>query len=50
MSDLANASGALPLPVIGRIADRSFIVDFRSLEDVAAFTRNLGHLRMDGGY
>jgi L-seryl-tRNA(Ser) seleniumtransferase len=49
ISVLASAFRALPVPVIGRIADQSFILDFRCLEDAAAFTRNLGHLNMDGG-
>lgn len=49
ISNLATAFRALPVPVIGRIADQSFILDLRCLEDVAAFTRNLGHFRMEGG-
>jgi L-seryl-tRNA(Ser) seleniumtransferase len=39
----------LPVPVIGRVADQSFILDFRCLEDAAAFASNLGHLNIDGG-
>ena len=47
ISVLAAAFRALPVPVIGRIADQSLILDFRCLEDAAAFTRNLGHFKMD---
>lgn len=42
----ARCRGRLP----GRIADQSFNLDFHCLENVAAFTRNLGHLRMEGGH
>jgi len=38
---LAGSFRRLPVPVIGRIADQALIFDLRSLEDEAAFVRNL---------
>lgn len=49
IADLASAFRALPMPVIGRIADQAFHLDFRCLEDAPAFSSNLGHLRPNGG-
>lgn len=46
---LAAAFRALPVPVIGRIADQAFILDLRCLEDETGFRRNLGQLRLEGG-
>src|SRR6202034_2309486 len=38
---LAAALRALPIPVIGRIADRALVLDLRCLEDEDAFITNL---------
>lgn len=38
---LAAAFRALPIPVIGRIADRALVLDLRCLEDEDAFIANL---------
>ncbi len=38
----------LPIPVIGRIADQSFILDLRCLEDEPGFVRNLALLALQG--
>ena len=38
---LSSGFRALPVPVIGRIEDQSFILDLRCLEDVAGFADNL---------
>ncbi|RYY92362.1 MAG: L-seryl-tRNA(Sec) selenium transferase, partial [Comamonadaceae bacterium] len=42
---LASALRALPLPVIGRIADDRLLLDLRCLEDSAAFVAQLPALR-----
>jgi|TARA_B110000444_G_C18832357_1_gene593965 L-seryl-tRNA(Ser) seleniumtransferase len=42
----AEAFRALPIPVIGRINDGAFIMDMRCLEDVSAFTSQLGELEL----
>jgi L-seryl-tRNA(Ser) seleniumtransferase len=42
--DLAAALRALPVPVIGRIAEGAVILDLRCLEDAAAFRANLAAL------
>ncbi|MFT3719767.1 L-seryl-tRNA(Sec) selenium transferase [Pseudorhodoferax sp.] len=42
---LAAALRALPLPVIGRIADDRLLLDLRCLEDPAPFTAQLGQLQ-----
>jgi L-seryl-tRNA(Ser) seleniumtransferase len=44
---LAAALRALPVPVIGRIANQALVLDLRCLEDEAGFTANLA--RLDGG-
>ncbi len=45
LDELARAFGALPLPVIGRIAEDRFILDLRCLEDAAAFVAQLDELQ-----
>ena len=40
----AAAFRNLPIPVIGRIQDGAFILDFRCLEDEAVFLNQLNHL------
>jgi L-seryl-tRNA(Ser) seleniumtransferase len=44
---LAAAFRTLHQPVIGRIENASLILDFRCLEDEAAFVRNLANLRLE---
>ena len=46
LAALAAAFRRLPVPVIGRIADKALIFDFRCLEDEGAFTKNLEHLQI----
>ncbi|TKT69100.1 L-seryl-tRNA(Sec) selenium transferase [Aquamicrobium sp. LC103] len=41
---LASALRALPIPVIGRIAEGTLVLDLRCLEDADAFASNLGGL------
>ena len=41
---LAEALRALPLPVIGRMADGRLLLDCRCLEDAAQFTSQIGLL------
>ena len=41
---LSNALRALPMPVIGRIADNALVLDLRCLEDSDAFLANLAKL------
>ncbi|MFO1219302.1 MAG: L-seryl-tRNA(Sec) selenium transferase [Burkholderiaceae bacterium] len=45
LDELAAALRALPLPVIGRIADDRLLLDLRCLEDAAPFTAQLPALR-----
>jgi len=45
LDELAVALRALPLPVIGRIADDRLLLDLRCLEDAPAFTAQLPLLR-----
>lgn len=45
LDDLAAALRALPLPVIGRIAEDRLLLDLRCLEDAAPFTAQLAQLR-----
>ncbi len=46
LSALAAAFRRLPVPIIGRIADRTLIFDLRCLEDERAFARNLERLQI----
>ena len=46
LAALAAAFRRLPVPVVGRIADKALIFDFRCLEDEAAFTQYLESLRL----
>jgi len=46
---LAAALRALPLPVVGRIADGALLLDLRCLENEAEFVAQLGQLRIRGG-
>jgi L-seryl-tRNA(Ser) seleniumtransferase len=48
LNTLADRLRALPVPVIGRIADNSLLLDLRCLEDEATFARQLGLLANDG--
>ena len=41
---LSNALRALPMPVVGRIADNALVLDLRCLEDGDAFLANLAKL------
>jgi L-seryl-tRNA(Ser) seleniumtransferase len=45
LDELAAAWRALPLPVIGRIADDRLLLDLRGLEDATPFARQLAALR-----
>jgi len=42
---IAASFRALPIPVIGRVQDDTFILDLRCLTDEHAFTAQLPHLR-----
>jgi L-seryl-tRNA(Ser) seleniumtransferase len=46
LNALAAALRALPVPVIGRIADNALILDLRTLEDEAAFVAQLPTLNV----
>jgi L-seryl-tRNA(Ser) seleniumtransferase len=46
LNALATALRALPVPVIGRIADNALILDLRTLEDEAAFVAQLPRLNV----
>ena len=46
LDQLATALRALPVPVIGRIADDRLILDCRCLEDSAHFTTQIPHLSL----
>ena len=46
---LADAFRRLPLPVIGRIADDTLLLDLRTLDDEAAFISQLGQLDVVAG-
>ncbi|MGX5732868.1 L-seryl-tRNA(Sec) selenium transferase [Bosea thiooxidans] len=49
VENLATAFRALPLPVIGRIAQGALIFDLRCLEDEAAFAGQLSLLKPEAG-
>ncbi|MGE3772951.1 MAG: L-seryl-tRNA(Sec) selenium transferase [Gammaproteobacteria bacterium] len=46
---LARAFRALPVPVVGRVADGALLFDLRCLDDEAGFVRQLERLRLRGG-
>ena len=46
---LAGALRALPIPVIGRVADGAMIFDLRCLEDEGGFSQNLAALAEPAG-
>ena len=46
LAHLADAFRRLPIPVIGRIADDTLILDVRTLDDEAAFAAQLGKLAL----
>ena len=43
---LSNAFRALPVPVIGRVKDKAFMLDLRCLDDEAAFIAQLSRLAL----
>ena len=45
---LARAFRALPVPVVGRVADGALLFDLRCLDDEATFVRQLARLRVKG--
>lgn len=45
---LSAAFRNLPRPVIGRVAERAFVLDLRCLEDEASFRQSLSSLRLGG--
>jgi L-seryl-tRNA(Ser) seleniumtransferase len=45
LDELATALRALPLPVVGRIAEDRLLLDLRGLEDSASFTAQLPALQ-----
>jgi L-seryl-tRNA(Ser) seleniumtransferase len=47
LNTLAERLRALPVPVIGRIADNSLLLDLRCLEDEATFAQQIGLLTTD---
>jgi len=49
LTALAAAFRRLPIPVIGRIEDQTFVLDLRCLEDDAGFVRNLSRLKLAEG-
>jgi L-seryl-tRNA(Ser) seleniumtransferase len=50
LEKLATALRALPVPVIGRIADGAVVLDLRCLEDEAGFAANLEALSAGGAH
>jgi L-seryl-tRNA(Ser) seleniumtransferase len=46
LAALAASLRALPVPVVGRIADDSLVLDVRMLDDEAGFVAQLPHLRL----
>ena len=49
LTRLAGALRALPIPVIGRVADGAMILDLRCLEDEGGFSQNLAALAEPAG-
>ena len=49
LGGLARALRALPIPVIGRIANDMLILDMRTLDDEQGFRDQLPHLKIDAG-
>ena len=49
LARLAGALRALPIPVIGRVADGAMILDLRCLEDEGGFSQNLAALAEPAG-
>jgi len=47
LNALVTAFRDLPVPVIGRVEDDAFVLDFRCLEDEAAFIDNLKSLQCE---
>lgn len=47
LTQLAAALRRLPIPVLGRIEDKSLVLDLRCLEDEAAFAANLAGLALE---
>ena len=47
LAALAAALRALPVPVIGRVAEQALVLDCRCLEDEAGFVRSLTALRLE---
>ena len=48
LEKLAASLRRLPIPVIGRVENQSFILDLRCLDDEAGFAANLAKLDLDG--
>ena len=48
LTQLAAALRRLPIPVLGRIEDKSVVLDLRCLEDEATFVANLAELAPEG--
>jgi L-seryl-tRNA(Ser) seleniumtransferase len=48
LENLARAMRALPVPVIGRIADDALLFDLRTLDDEAGFIAQLPRLNWQG--
>ncbi len=46
VGELSNALRRLPIPLVGRIADQSLILDMRCLNDEAGFVANLSAFRV----
>ena len=47
LADLSRALRALPIPVIGRIANDTLILDMRTLDDERGFIDQLSQLKLD---
>jgi len=49
LAGLARALRALPMPVLGRVADDALVLDLRTLTDEPTFVAQLRHLTLDRG-